>query len=54
MIICYDIPLKDKCLSHQLYPMIKKVLERREKKRYTFWGLGNNNIKEIEEVRKKK
>ena len=50
MIITHNIPW-DKCLSHQLFPAIKKGWQDKKEKIHFFWGLGSNNLKEIDEVK---
>ncbi len=52
MIICHNIPW-DKCLSHQLWPAIKKGWKDEDRPVHFFWGLGGNNIREIAEVKQK-
>ena len=53
MIIPHDIPW-DKCLSHQLFPAIKKGWkDSKMKPIHFFWGLGANNLKEIAQVKEK-
>ena len=53
MIITHDIPW-DKCLSHQLFPAIKKGWkDSKMKPIHFFWGLGANNLKEIAQVKEK-
>ena len=50
MIITHDIAW-NQCLSNQLFPAIKKGWKDRKEKIHFFWGLGSNNLKEIEEVK---
>lgn len=52
MIICHNIPW-EKCLSHQLWPAIKKGWKDEDRPIHFFWGLGSNNIKELTEVKNK-
>tara|TARA_S200000501_G_C20627520_1_gene657401 strand:+ start:541 stop:849 length:309 start_codon:yes stop_codon:yes gene_type:complete len=52
MIVTHDISW-NQCLSNQLFPAIKKGWKdgKRSHKIHFFWGLGSNNLKEIEEVK---
>jgi len=53
MIITHDIPW-NACLSHQLFPAIKKGWkESKTKPVHFFWGLGSNNLQEIAQVNEK-
>ena len=49
MIITHNIAW-DKCLSNQLFPAIKKGWKDEKKNIHFFWGLGANNLQEIDEV----
>ncbi len=51
MIITHDISWPQ-CLSNQLFPAIKKGWKDRKEKIHFFWGLGANNLKEIEDVKR--
>ena len=51
MIITHDISWPE-CLSNQLFPAIKKGWKDRKEKIHFFWGLGSNNLKEIEDVKR--
>ena len=53
MIICHEIPWKD-CLSHQIWPQIKKGWKDEGRPVHFFWGLAGRNVKEIQEVMDKK
>ena len=50
MVICHNIPW-DKCLSHQIWPAIKKGWTEEGRPVHFFWGLGGNNLKELQEVK---
>ena len=53
MIITHDIPWAA-CLSHQLFPAIKKGWkDTKMKPVHFFWGLGSNNLQEIAQVKEK-
>jgi len=49
MIITHKITW-NKCLSHQIWPAIEKGWKDEDKNIHFFWGLGGNNIKEIQNV----
>ena len=51
MIITHDIAW-NQCLSNQVFPAIKKGWKDRKEKIHFFWGLGSNNLKEIEDVKR--
>ena len=53
MIITHDIPWAA-CLSHQLFPAIKKGWkDTKMKPVHFFWGLGSSNLQEIAQVKEK-
>lgn len=52
MIICHEIQWKD-CLSHQIWPQIKKGWKDEDRNIHFFWGLGGKNVPELQEVIKK-
>ena len=53
MIITHELAW-DKCLSHQIWPAIKKGWKDEDKPIHFFWGLGGNNIEEIRKCEEKK
>jgi hypothetical protein len=53
MIITHTIPWTG-CLSHQIWPAIKKGWKDEGRPVHFFWGLGGNNIKEIRKVEEAK
>lgn len=53
MIITHELAW-DKCLSHQIWPAIKKGWKDEDKPIHFFWGLGGNNVNEIKQVRERK
>ena len=44
----------DKCLSHKIFPLIKKGWKDEQRNIHFFWGLAGKNIKEIAECQEKK
>lgn len=52
MIICHELAW-NKCLSHQIWPAIKKGWKDEGRPVHFFWGLGGNNISELREVEAK-
>ena len=52
MIITHKIGW-DKCLSHQIWPAIKKGWKDEDRPIHFFWGLAGKNIAEINECERK-
>ena len=52
MLITHEIAW-DKCLSHQIWPAIKKGWKDEDRPIHFFWGLAGKNIAEINECDKK-
>jgi len=52
MIICNQMKWQE-CLSHQIWPAIKKGWVETHKEVFFFWGLGDKNISKINECMKK-
>jgi len=48
MIICHEMKWSD-CLSHQIWPEIKKGWKDEDKNIHFFWGLGGSNVADIKE-----